>query len=160
MGSSLSISVPGLKPEEATNCLVASAMDKGYEVEKIHSDDLKFRIQPINESDPTPTHEVLIIKGHGVFNINHTQRRIGQLPVVHKVESNEQKVEQKSEQMDDVDQMMKRLKMRRLRRLRKLKIFALLYTLHPLNDIVPRVISHVCSFLHTPFYLNLKIYNV
>tara|TARA_R110002033_G_scaffold94243_8_gene143362 strand:+ start:246 stop:692 length:447 start_codon:yes stop_codon:yes gene_type:complete len=103
MGSSLSISVPGLKPEEATNCLVASAMDKGYEVEKIHSDDLKFRIQPINESDPTPTHEVLIIKGHGVFNINHTQRRIGQLPVVHKVESNEQKVEQKSEQMDDVD---------------------------------------------------------
>lgn len=101
MGSSLSISVPGLKPEEATNCLVASAMDKGYEVEKIHSDELKFRIQPISESDPTPTHEVLIIKGHGVFNINHTQRRIGQLHV-QQAEKAEHTADS-SEQMKDVD---------------------------------------------------------
>lgn len=97
MGSSLSISVPGLKPEEATNCLVASAMDKGYEVQKVHSDELKFRIQPITDTDPTPTNEVLIIKGHGVFNIKHTERRVGTLPAPEVV-----KVQDETE-MKDVD---------------------------------------------------------
>ena len=97
MGSSLSISVPGLKPEEATNCLVASAMDKGYEVQKVHSDDLKFRIQPIADTDPRPTSEVLIIKGHGVFNIKHTERRVGPLPV-----AEVEKIKEETE-MEDVD---------------------------------------------------------
>ena len=75
MGSSVSsLSVYGLDKKGAVDSLVATALAKGYHVQKFHSDELKFRIQPLTEEDPHPTDEVLVIKDYGVFNINVTKK--------------------------------------------------------------------------------------